>query len=372
MNLKCITNWVAIAQPILLLLSLCRPVTADDCAIGVPRIEKGVWANKDSIYANCDKCYGGDLAQARECKGMYNRTAEDQIIEIEAQRRDALSKLPGMIRSALQSSYSPAEVCYFPKKYPGCQTSGDTLAAIAALGAGSLDTLPIRTLLKYQSFLQSLVERRRDLRMFQALLLVRPRKFSEREVTISLMGMTRYSRVADRIVDVNHWLYLFIGYSAFVKGCQEYEAFRQMAESNPLLFALFVSQEELGRYNRLVNAPVFTDVTYEALKKSIDACLKLDGEEEAIAYGNDYIYDCGVGNTMWALTRLYEKDVLGSVTDEEKKDATKRFLAHIPVDYIRPILLNMVRFKRHQRRQLPTGGLQTAETYTKLERIFHP
>jgi len=59
---------------------------AHACGIGVPRIENGKWENKDSIYANCEKCYAGNENEIRDCKALYNRTAEDQIVTIEQQK----------------------------------------------------------------------------------------------------------------------------------------------------------------------------------------------------------------------------------------------------------------------------------------------
>lgn len=339
------------------------------CGAGVPRIENGVWANKDSIYANCEKCYAGNEKEIRDCKALYNRTAEDQIVTIEQQKAEALSQLPDLIKKAKRSNVTDADLCYFPRKYPGCEKSRDTLELLLGLKSSKLSEIPVRDLVKYKSFLVGLEERQADLRQFQNILLSRPKELHAKDVTLTIMGMIVYGRITDRIVDVNHWLYLFARYSAFVQGCREYADFKNLAESNPLLYAIFVSQEECGTNNRVLGSSDWMNVSYESVKKSIDACLKLEGEEKKIAYGNDYLYDQSVGNTMWALTRLYEKEVLGAITDTERKQKEELFLSKVPLTYVRPILDALVKYERHVEKKLAMGT-QMPEMYLKLKRIY--
>lgn len=340
------------------------------CGIGIPRIENGEWANKDSIYANCEKCYSGNEEEIRNCKTLYNRTAENQIVQIEEQRNKALSYIQSMIKEVRRLRITHAELCYFPKKYPDCQKSKDTLEVIINLNKNEIRNLDVKTLTKYETFLRSLKERKKDVVQFQNLLLTRPKELKARNVTLSLLNTIPFARIEDRIVNADHWLYLFGQYSAFVEGCESYEVFKIIAESNTLLNVIFISQSEYGPYNRPVNGGTFfTDVSYASVKKGISACLLLKGEEEKIAYGNDHIFTEGVQNTIWALTRLYEKEVLGEVTEEERKMKENEFHSELGLKYIKPIINNLIRYDRHTRREL-SFGTQTGEMFIKLKRIY--
>lgn len=155
------------------------------CGIGIPRIENGEWANKDSIYANCEKCYSGNEEEIRNCKTLYNRTAENQIVQIEEQRNKALSYIQSMIKEVRRLRITHAELCYFPKKYPDCQKSKDTLEVIINLNKNEIRNLDVKTLTKYETFLRSLKERKKDVVQFQNLLLTRPKELKARNVTLS-------------------------------------------------------------------------------------------------------------------------------------------------------------------------------------------
>lgn len=354
----------------LLCMTICLYGSVIACGPGVPRIENGEWANKDSIYSNCEKCYEGNEQEIRDCKAMYNRTAEEQIVEYESARKQALSVLPGLISEAKHKNFTTDILCYFPFKYPGCQHSKDTLDAVLKLSKSDLEKIDVKTLVRYQEFLGNLNERVKDFDLFQKLLETRPKELKEKEIKLNILSMVLYGKTEDRVLDVNHWLFLFGMYSDFAAGCPQFESFKALAESNPLLYVIYTSQSLFGQNNRIFNNSDFTNVTYESLKKGLEACLKLKGEEEKIAYGNDWVYDESVGNTIWALTRLYDKEVLGAVTDDERKKKEAEFKAKLPLDYIQPIINDMIKYQRHIQRQL-TFGTQTGEMFLKLKRIYN-
>lgn len=346
-------------------------ISSKACGVGIPRIENGEWANKDSIYSNCEKCYSGNEKEILDCKSMYNRSAEDQIIEIERQRNEALDYIPTMVKEFRKTNFTPSELCYFPKKYPNCQNSKDTLEMVLNLKIRNIENLDVQTLMRYVNFLRGLKERKKDVNQFKNILLIRPKEIKAKDVTLSLVNMIAFEQVEDGIVNLDHWLYLFGKYSLFVDGCGEYESFKKIAESNNLLNAIFISQSEYGQNNRDFNGiSDFTDVTYSSVKKGIAACLLLKGDDEKIAYGNDYIYGECVGNTIWALTRLYEKEVLGAITDDERKKKENEFLSELSLNKINPIINNLKKYDRHIRRELHFGT-QTDEMFLQLKRIYN-